>query len=313
MGLGAFRGVGRGPRRRLLGAGLRTAAVSLVERFPMTLIRASGWYPDLPDRRDYTLDHERVGLCLSDLPELAERPSSVEWRTACTPCPERLDIGECGGSIHCCLELLEQTLFRVQGSHRALSRPFVHHNAERMAQAQGEPPLSLRMAWKTIQRIGVLAESLWPAEPGCQPLEPDAFAYGAASHYPELRYVRLDHRDRTGAETLDSVRSCLAAGFLCSFGIPLGSTAGEAGEIAFPTAFDDLQGGQALLAVGYDDRRRIRSDRGCLLVRGGWGRDWGEEGYGWLPYAYVREKLALDFWTIFDPAWLPSGEFHRPE
>ena len=76
--------------------------------------------------------------------------------------------------------------------------------------------------------------------------------------------------------------------------------------------FDDIRGGQAVTAVGYDDNRRIRSDRGAILFRSSWGSQWGDDGFGWLPYSYVREQLAADFWTVIKPSWLQSGEFGRP-
>jgi len=58
--------------------------------------------------------------------------------------------------------------------------------------------------------------------------------------------------------------------------------------------------------------RRIRSDRGALLMMNSWGHKWGDGGAGWLPYTYVRERLAADFWTLLSPQWLASGDFRRP-
>ena len=66
------------------------------------------------------------------------------------------------------------------------------------------------------------------------------------------------------------------------------------------------------MALGYDDRLRVRSERGTLQVRCSWGVDWGEKGYGWLPYRYVEAELAVDFWTLLRPDWLHSEEFKRP-
>ncbi|MGD0900740.1 MAG: hypothetical protein ABR915_23150 [Thermoguttaceae bacterium] len=76
--------------------------------------------------------------------------------------------------------------------------------------------------------------------------------------------------------------------------------------------FDAVCGGQAAMAVGYDDQRRIRSWRGALLLANSMGEGWGDRGYGWLPYAYVVNGLALDFWTLVWPEWLASHEFGRP-
>jgi C1A family cysteine protease len=73
--------------------------------------------------------------------------------------------------------------------------------------------------------------------------------------------------------------------------------------------FDIVRGGQAAVAVGYDDMRVIRSTRGALLVRNSWGSGRGEAGYGWLPGAYVKEQLAVDFWTLVKGEWVETGEF----
>ena len=37
----------------------------------------------------------------------------------------------------------------------------------------------------------------------------------------------------------------------------------------------------------------------------------GEDGYFWLPYRYVTEELACDFWTILKEAWLNTEQFQE--
>jgi C1A family cysteine protease len=127
-----------------------------------------------------------------------------------------------------------------------------------------------------------------------------------------VKYVRLDNRKSTGIQNLQTVKSFLAAGYPAAFGFAVPNTLSDDGNIPYRPTFDSTAGGQAMLAVGYDDRW-LRGSRGALLVRSSWGERWGEDGYGWLPYAYVEENLAVDFFTLFQPGWIHSGEFDAPQ
>ena len=69
------------------------------------------------------------------------------------------------------------------------------------------------------------------------------------------------------------------------------------------------------MAVGYDDKMKITNESngetaaGAVLIRNSWSTQWGEEGYGWLPYEYVLEGLAIDWWTLLENEWIDTGNF----
>ena len=87
------------------------------------------------------------------------------------------------------------------------------------------------------------------------------------------------------------------------------------GDIPYPCKGEKAQWGHAVMVAGYDDDHKITnlkcnlSTSGALLIRNSWGRNWGDNGYGWLPYEYVRSGLALDFWSILDMRWMDTGNF----
>ena len=56
---------------------------------------------------------------------------------------------------------------------------------------------------------------------------------------------------------------------------------------------EQILGGHAVLAVGYDNEERV------FIVRNSWGEGWGDAGYFYMPFAYLLDdNLSDDLWTI---------------
>ena len=264
------------------------------------------WRPDLPDPRDYTPASEPVTQLLHELRGLRRLPERVDWREYFPP-PEAA-VPTHASVADACVQVVRYFVRRSSGRLLDPSRRFVYQATQRLMRASG---CELRTTWKALARFGVPARRHWP-DLTPEDAEPDAFVYASADRLQPFNYVRLDDRNMPGDASLKTIKSFVAAGFAVAFGFSLFGTAAVESEIAFPTVFDFVRCGLAAVVVGYDDTRRMRSGKGTLLVRMPWGAAWGEQGYGWLPYAYVRERLALDFWTLLKPEWLDSGEFLRP-
>jgi C1A family cysteine protease len=272
-----------------------------------------GWQPDLPDHRDYTAQHAAVRKRLRRLQPVPDQdvlPGTIDWREYCAPVEEQGDLPT--SSAHACAALVQCFERRASGQIIRPSRLFLHANATRLLRQCPDSGVGLRAVLKAMVRFGGPPEEYWPYRAAALTRPPPPFTYGFVRGFRKIRFVRLDGRQQTGEQTLKLAQSFLAAGFPFALGFPVSSAIGRDAEIPFPTAFDHIRAGMAAVAVGYDDGLRIHSDRGAILIRTPWGADWGDQGYGWLPYAFIRERVAVDLWTLLKRSWLRSDEFYLP-
>lgn len=286
---------------------LSTSAASQLATF--------AWSRDLPDFRDVSPgDATAVLTTFKRRAPRAPRPEVVDLREYFAPVGEAAATN--ASSAAAVLAMVQYFERRTSGRLVESSVPFLHYTARRLAGISGDRPVSLRAALKALVRFGCPPARTWPVDATRGDAEPDAFAYGFQRDFADLRYLRLDAPGLGSTEVLKQVKSFVAAGFACVGGVSLpdsaASTTLSGGEIPYPTAHDTIVGSAAFTIVGYDDAFRIRSQKGALRIRGTFGPAWGEAGYGWLPYRYVEQSGACDFWTVVKPAWSAARELEQP-
>jgi hypothetical protein len=95
--------------------------------------------------------------------------------------------------------------------------------------------------------------------------EPPPFCYAFAQNYKAIKYYRLDPPGFKPKDVLVQVRRYLLAGLPTMFGFSVYTSIPEAGdgkgEIPFPHEGDSLLGGHAVLAVGFDDQKKIGKNK----------------------------------------------------
>jgi len=290
---------------------------------------AMGWIPDYPDFRDYTEDTEEVKEILkpSGLPhptagkkarKLPSLPASVDLREWCSPVEDQGQLGSCTAQAGVgVIEYYERKAF---SRHIDASRLFLYKVTRNLMKMRGDTGAYLRSTIGAMVLFGVPPEEYWPYtddEKGFDN-EPPAFCYSFAQNYKTLKYYRHDPPSASPEAIVNKVKTYLAASHPAMFGFTVYSSTEQAsttGRIPFPSRRDKIEGGHAVVTVGYDDKMKIKNRYadeetvGALLIRNSWGKDWGEKGYGWLPYEYIMKGLAEDFWSVLKKEWIDTGEF----
>ena len=149
----------------------------------------------------------------------------------------------------------------------------------------------IRDGIKSVAKEGACPESEWPYDISKFTQKPSPQAFRDAKKYKALTYQRLIQDQNT-------MKGCIAEGFPFVFGITvyesmMSDEVKRTGVMPMPSLTEQVLGGHAILAVGYDDDKRM------FKFRNSWGDGWGDGGYGYIPYAYLIDtNLASDFWTI---------------
>jgi C1A family cysteine protease len=292
-----------------------------------TKMRGMGWRPDLPDFRDYTEETPDVRTVLVPTGVTAAAakgarpyrlPVAVDLRDWASPVEDQGALGSCtaqaGAGV---IEYYERKSF---GHHVEASRLFLYKATRNLMKARGDSGAYLRSTMGAMVLFGVPPEPYWPYTDAEEAFdkEPPAFCYAFAQNYRTLLYFRHDPAGVTRAAVLERLRTYLAAGHPAMFGFTVYTSVDQAettGRIPVPSGRERIEGGHAVVAMGYDDAMAIANasggepSRGALLIRNSWGKGWGEKGYGWLPYAYVQRGLAEDFWSVLKKDWIDTGEF----
>ena len=237
-----------------------------------------GWVRDLCDHRDKLYRIEA-----SVIPE-AVLPACVDLRPKITKIYNQGSLGSCtANAIAEAIKYIQPEFFP--------SRLFIYYN-ERVIEGtvREDSGAQIRDGIKSVASTGVCPEVECPYIISNFARKPSRKAYQEAKKDVITSYLRVSNAQE--------IKSCIAQGYPVVFGFTVyesfeSQKTAKTGIVSMPTESDVLVGGHAVLAVGYDDEKKL------VIVQNSWGRAWGDEGYFYLPYDYMfSPSLANDMWTI---------------
>lgn len=170
-----------------------------------------------------------------------------------------------------------------------ISPSYIYYFARKDAgdNSHSDTGATVRNAIRVLQKRGAVAEEAWPYQAQTVLRDP-----------PPRTLTAKHYRIRVSAP-LHGVRQIRAA--LQQYGpIVTGITVYESfesrstartGVVPDPKPNEQVLGGHAICLVGYDDASRR------FKFKNSWGANWGDHGYGYLSYNYVK-KLSSDAWAI---------------
>jgi C1A family cysteine protease len=295
-----------------------------------------GWLPDYPDTRDYTVDQDKViserakragqvtpiKVMLEKVgvsePAALSLPATIDLQSWFSPIENQGALGSCTANAG--VGVVEYFERRAYGRHIDASRLFLYKTTRNLLHLTGDTGAFLRTTMGAMVLFGVPPEEYMPYVVADFDNEPSPFCYAFGQSYQAIQYYRLDPYPTARDVLLERVKSFLAYGLPSMFGFTVFNSinqkqAWKEGKIPYPCPGEKILGGHAIVAVGYDDQKEITNTncgtktQGALLIRNSWGEQWGDKGYGWLPYKYVLKGLAVDWWSLLKNEWVDTGNF----
>lgn len=241
-----------------------------------------GWVPDLPDQRDF--------LYAAPTPVMQNIPASADLRSQCPPVYDQGQLGSC--TANAIAGAFQFDELKQKEPSVMPSRLFIYYGERAIEGTVGtDSGAQIRDGIKVVAKNGVCPETEWPYDIQKFAEKPPAKCFKDAKKYHAVTYQRL-------IQDLNTMKGCLASGYPFVFGITVYSSfesqqVAQTGMVPMPTTQEQVLGGHAILAVGYDDSQRV------FIFRNSWGTSWAKAGYGFIPYSYLTDtNLASDFWTI---------------
>ena len=302
---------------------LRAQSIKLPD---LNVVVGTGWLPPTYDQRDYTETHPAVAPLVQKLgfPRTranlgASLPAKVDLSQFCSPVEDQGNLGSC--TANAATGIVEYYQKRAFKKYINGSRLFVYKNTRNLMGVTGDTGAWLRNTMGALALCGVADERYWPYNVADFDVDAPAFVYAIADNFEALRYFSHDPLGKNVAypQVLSGVKRYLAAGVPSMFGFwgfQSSFSSDVPGAFPVPDPSEPVQWGHAVVAIGYDDNIVIKNtahnttSKGAFKIRNSWGPSWGSGGYGWIPYQYVLDNNAMDFWSLLSQSWVNTDQFH---
>jgi C1A family cysteine protease len=245
-------------------------------------IKRYGWVADLPDHRDH--------IYSAPMQVVTSLPTKVDLISQCPAVYDQGQLGSC--TANAIAGAIEFDLMKEKKKDFMPSRLFIYYNERDIeGTVDSDSGAQIRDGIKSIASQGDCPENEWSYDISKFAQKPPQKCYADALKHKAVQYQRI-------TRTLNQMKGCLASGYPFVFGFTVydsfeSEEVAKTGQLNMPSAGENVVGGHAVLAVGYDDTQNR------FIVRNSWGASWAMKGYFTMPYGYLLDQnLSDDLWTV---------------
>lgn len=289
-----------------------------------------GYLPDLGDFRDFSKEtmlapQEIENTTTKEIAEVFTNKVDIEAVNATTlsssfsfvdDMPQVRNQGSLGSctafSVDSIVSYYNKTM---RGKTTPISTLYTYKKSRDLDNAKGDVGSYLRTAMKCLKMYGWVDEKKYPyvTSKYDNVIPRDLIDYGVENQ--AISYIRIDSKEQKLESLVDELKKYVIKKIPIMFGFSVYSSISQAntngGMIPYPVTTEKLEGGHAIVICGYDDNITILNKnssnaavKGGFIIRNSWSNRWGKNGYGILPYKYVTNQLAMDFWGLLNLEWL---------
>lgn len=231
-------------------------------------------------------------------------PSAFNLRYLAGPVTEQRGFGTCAAHSGANVKRVQEAL-NYAGANYEFSPLFLYSEAKKVDGFPDTEGTTLRAIMEVLAKRGVCLEKtmpysgmVWPGVPDPQP-----GAYAEAKRFVISGYAAANSLAEVKFQITQS-RPVLAGILVCENFLTVGTN----GFVPMPAG--RLLGGHAVTVVGYDDSLTFDGRTGFLQIKNSHGPEWGELGFGWIPYDYFH--LVADIGYSFWPENWSSVDYFGP-
>lgn len=241
-----------------------------------------------PDRRDYKVKIKSAKPLKHNM---------VDLSSYCTSVKNQGSIGSC--TAFAVVGLMEYIHKRAlnNGEEDIYSEKFTYYDT-RVNQlgwpATEDSGAYLRNAMASVVQAGAAPESKFPYNSSFSEI-PSREVFDSAEKNQVISYANIPDGtdDISRQECLNSCKQILQEGHPIVGGFVCYDSLWSAENGVIPGPGGTIIGGHAILIIGYDDANNR------FKFKNSWSTQWGENGYGYLPYEYLLKGDLWDLWTVF--------------